>query len=189
MASEMVDELLADGRERMTRAIEATRAQFATVRTGRASPALLDRVTVDYYGSRTPLRSLATVSAPEARLLSVTPFDPSSLRSIERAIQESDVGVTPSNDGRVIRLSLPDLTEERRRELVKVARGIAEDGRVSVRTVRRAVMSDLRELKDEGELGSDEEHRAEEELQKLTDARVKEIDDLLSAKEHDILEV
>jgi ribosome recycling factor len=187
--SEMIDELLADARERMAKSVESTREQFGSVRTGRASPALLDRVSVDYYGALTPLRQLATITTPEARMLSVQPFDKSSIKAIERAILESDIGLTPGNDGNVIRLSVPELTEERRRDLVKVVRTIAEEGRVAIRNIRRDVMHDLRELKEEGEVGSDDEHRAETELQKVTDTRVTELDDLLKHKEDDILEV
>ena len=146
------------------------------MRTGRASPHLLDRIEVDYYGATTPLRQLAQISATEARLLTITPYDKNSIKAIEKAILESDVGLTPSNDGNVIRLPIPELTEERRNELVKVVHGIAEQGRVAVRNIRRDVMHDLRELKSEGEVGSDDEHRAESELQKLTDARIGEID-------------
>ena len=185
----MLQDLLDDAGERMTKSVESTRGEFATVRTGRASPHLLDRVDVEYYGTRTPLRQLANISATEARLLTITPYDKSSIKSIEKGILESDVGLTPSNDGNVIRLSIPELTEERRRELVKVVRGIAEDGRVAIRNIRRHVMHDLRELKEMGEVGSDDERRAETELQTLTDARVKEIDDALGRKEHEILEV
>ncbi|MGI8806143.1 MAG: ribosome recycling factor [Thermoleophilaceae bacterium] len=185
----MIDELLQDAAERMARTVAATRSEFASVRTGRASPHLLDRVEVDYYGARTPLRQLANISASEARLLTITPYDKSSIKAVERAILESDVGLTPSNDGNVIRIQIPELTEERRRELVKVVRGVAENGRVSVRNIRRECMHDLKELKQEGEAGSDEEHRAESELQKLTDARVKEIEDFLAGKEEEILEV
>ena len=137
---------------------------------GRASPALLDRIVVDYYGAPTPLKQLATINAPEARLLTVQPYDQSSIKAIEKAIMESDVGLTPTNDGKLIRLSIPELNEERRRELVKVVRGIAEEGRIAIRNVRRDVMHDLKELKDEGDVGADDEHRGEEELQKLTDA-------------------
>ena len=185
----MIDELLADAAERMTRSVEATRGEFGSVRTGRASPALLDRVVVDYYGAQTPLRQLSNISASEARLLTVTPYDKSAIKNIEKAIMESDVGLTPSNDGNVVRLSIPELNEERRRELVKVVRNIAEAGRVAVRNVRREVMHDLRELKEAGDTGSDEEHRAETQLQTLTDARVKEIDETLTAKEAEILQV
>jgi ribosome recycling factor len=185
----MIDELLEDGRERMAKSVESMKHEFGTVRTGRASPALLDRISVDYYGTATPLKQLATISAPEARLLTIQPYDKSSIKAIERAIQESDVGLTPNNDGNVIRLNVPELTEERRRQLVKVVRHIAEEGRVAIRNIRRDVMHDLRELKEAGETGSDDEHRAEVELQKLTDARISELDELLTHKEADILEV
>src|SRR5215208_1771010 len=185
----MIDELLQDAREHMDKSVEATRGKFGSVRTGRASPALLDRISVDYYGAQTPLRQLATINAPEARLLTVQPYDKSSIKAIERAILESDIGLTPNNDGSIIRLQIPELTEERRRELVKVVRGLAEEGRVAIRNIRRDVMHDLRELRDAGEAGSDDEHRAEEALQKLTDEKTKELDALVKSKEDEILEV
>jgi ribosome recycling factor len=185
----VIDELLQDARERMAKSVESTKHEFNSVRTGRASPALLDRINVDYYGAVTPLRQLATISAPEPRLLTVQPYDKSSIKAIEKAILESDIGLTPSNDGNLIRLTIPELTEERRRDLVKVVRHITEEGRVAVRNIRRDVMHDLRELKEAGEAGSDDEHRAEGELQKLTDAKVSELDGLLKAKEAEILEV
>jgi ribosome recycling factor len=185
----MIDDLLQDAREHMEKSVDATRHKFGSVRTGRASTALLDRITVDYYGAQTPLKQLATVSAPEARLLTVQPYDKSSIKNIERAIMESDIGLTPNNDGQIIRLSVPELTEERRKELVKVVRHLAEEGRVAIRNIRRDVMHDLRELRDAGEAGSDDEHRAEEALQKLTDEKVKELDAVLKAKEEEILEV
>ena len=159
------------------------------MRTGRASPPLLDRINVDYYGAQTPLKQLATIIAPEARLLTVQPYDKSSIKAIERAILESDVGLTPNNDGSIIRLQIPELTEERRKQLVKVVRGLAEEGTVAIRNIRRDVMHDLRELRDAGEAGADDEHRAEDALQKLTDEKVKELDALLKAKEDEILEV
>jgi len=187
--SEIIDELLDDARERMAKSVESMRHEFGTVRTGRANPALLDRVSVDYYGAVTPLKQLATISAPEARMLTVQPYDRSSIKAIERAILESDVGLTPGNDGNLIRLNVPELTEERRRQLVRVVRNIAEEGRVAIRNIRRDVMHDLRELKEAGEAGSDDEHRAEVELQKVTDARIGELDDALKHKEDDILEV
>jgi ribosome recycling factor len=187
--SELIDELLADGRDRMTKSVESMRHEFGSVRTGRASPALLDRISVDYYGTATPLKQLATVTAPEARMLTIQPYDKSSIKAIERAILESDVGLTPGNDGNLIRLVVPELTEERRKQLVKVVRHIAEEGRVAIRNIRRDIMHDLRELKEAGEAGSDDEHRAEVELQKVTDARIAELDDLLKHKEEDILEV
>jgi ribosome recycling factor len=189
MSTEMIDELLADAKERMQKSVESTRNELATVRTGRASPHLLDRLDVDYYGAQTPLKQLAQVAATDARLLTVTPYDKSSIGAIEKAVMESDLGLTPSNDGNVIRLGIPELTEERRKELVKIVHGIAEDGKVAVRNIRRDVMHDLRELKKEGEAGSDEEHHGETELQKHTDAATGEIDSLLKGKEEEILEV
>jgi ribosome recycling factor len=183
----MIEDLLKDARDRMGKSVESTRNEFATVRTGRASPHLLDRINVDYYGTQTPLRQLSNIAAPEARLLTVTPYDKSAIKQIEKAIMESDLGLTPSNDGNLIRLAIPELTEERRKELVKVVHGVAEEGRVAVRNIRRDCMHDLRELKSEGEVGADEERRAEGELQKLTDARIGEIDELLKGKEEEIL--
>src|SRR5438132_4872985 len=187
--SELIDLLLADARERMDKSVESIRHKFGTVRTGRASPALLDRVSVDYYGAQTPLKQLATISAPEPRMLTVQPYDRNSIKAIEKAILESDVGLTPNNDGQLIRLAVPELTEERRREMVKVVHGICEEGRVAIRNIRRDVMHDLRELKSEGEVGSDDEHRAEGELQKLTDEKVGELDSVMKHKEAEILEV
>ena len=150
MDEDLYNELMADAGERMKKSVEATRNEFATVRTGRASPHLLDRVNVDYYGAITPLKQLASISASEARLLTITPYDKSSIKAIEKSILESDVGLTPSNDGNLIRLTIPELTEERRKELVKVVHGIAEEGRVGVRNVRREVMHDLREHEEGG---------------------------------------
>jgi ribosome recycling factor len=183
----VIDDLLKDAGDRMGKSIEAIRHELATVRTGRASPHLLDRVNVDYYGTNTALKQLASVAATEARMLTITPYDKSAIKQMEKAILESDLGLTPSNDGNVIRLTIPELTEERRKELVKVVRGIGEEGRVAVRNIRRDCMHDLRELKTEGEVGKDEEHRAEEELQKLTDAKIEEIEQLLKGKEEEIL--
>jgi ribosome recycling factor len=187
--SEITDEYLADARQRMEKSVESCRHELATVRTGRASPHLLDRIEVDYYGAVTPLKQLAQISASDARLLTLTPFDKSSISAIEKAIMESDLGLTPNNDGNVIRLQIPELNEERRRELVKVVHGVGEEGKVAVRNIRRDVMHDLRELKKEGEVGEDDERRAEAELQKRTDAATGEIDALLKAKEEEILEV
>ena len=185
----IIEDFLSDAAERMAKSVDAMRHEFGTVRTGRATPALLDRIMVDYYGATTPLKQLSTVNAPEARLLTVQPYDRSSIKAIERAIMESDVGLTPSNDGNLIRLSIPELTEERRKQLVKVVRHIAEEGRVAIRNIRRDVMHDLRELKEAGEAGADDEHRAEAELQKLTDGRISDLDELLKVKEAEILEV
>jgi ribosome recycling factor len=189
MEDGIVKDLLDDAGARMDKSVEATKHEFGTVRTGRASPSLLDRVQVDYYGAVTPLRQLANLAASEARLLTITPYDKSSIKAIEKAILESDVGLTPSNDGSLIRLVIPELTEERRKDLAKVVRRIAEEGRVGVRNVRHDVQRDLRELKNEGDLGADDEHRAEAELQKLTDQHTAAIDAALAAKEKEILEV
>ena len=184
-----IEDFLADATRRMDKSIESTRQEFNSVRTGRASPALLDRVQVDYYGTPTPLKNLATISAPEPRLLNVQPFDPTSVKAIEKAIQESDLGLQPSNDGKLIRLPIPQLTEERRKELVKVVRRYAEDGKVAIRNVRRDVMRHLEELVRNGEVGDDEERRAENQVQKLTDEHTKSIDELLKHKEAEIMEV
>ena len=186
---ELIDELLEDARGRMDKSVESSRNELATVRTGRASPHLLDRISVDYYGTPTALKQLANVTTSDARLLTVTPYDKGSIAAIEKSIQESDIGLTPSNDGNVIRLQIPEMTEERRREMVKVVHGVAEEGRVAVRNVRRDVMHDLRELKKEGEAGEDDELRAESALQKQTDEATAEIDALLKGKEEEILEV
>jgi ribosome recycling factor len=185
----VIDDLLQDAREHMDKSVDATRHKFQSVRTGRASPALLDRINVDYYGAVTPLKQLSTISATEARLLTVQPYDKSSIKAIERAIMESDLGLTPNNDGQVIRLQIPELTEERRKQLVKVVRGLTEEGKVALRNIRRDTMHDLKELRDEGEAGADDEHRAEEALQRLTDEKVKELESLLKSKEAEILEV
>lgn len=186
---ELIDELLEDAKGRMAKSVESSRGELATVRTGRASPHLLDRIMVDYYGAQTPLKQLANVAASDARLLTVTPFDKGSIGAIEKAILESDVGLAPSNDGNLIRLQVPEMTEERRREMVKVVHGVAEDGRVAIRNIRRDIMQDLRELKKEGEAGEDDERRAESSLQKQTDDSIAEIDSLLKGKEEEILEV
>jgi ribosome recycling factor len=184
-----IDDFLADATQRMDKSVEATHEHFNSVRTGRASAALLDRIQIDYYGTATPLKNIATINVPEPRLLTIQPFDPSAMKQIERAMQESDLGLTPSNDGKVIRLPIPQLTEERRKELVKVARHMAEEGRVAVRNVRRDVMRHLEELVKNGDVGDDEERAAEARVQKLTDEHVAKIDDLLKRKEADIMEV
>ena len=185
----MIEDLLDDAKRRMDKSVEATANEFNTIRTGRASAALLDRVRVDYYGTETPLNQLATINVPEARLLTIQPYDPGSIKGIERAIQESELGLTPANDGKIIRLPIPQLTEERRKELVKVVRHVAEEGRVAVRNVRRDVMHHLKELVRDGDVGDDEERRAEDRAQKLTDEHVHKIDELLKRKEEEIMEV
>jgi ribosome recycling factor len=185
--SDVID--LSAAERRMRGAVESVKSNFATIRTGRANPTLLDRIEVEAYGSRMPLRSVANVGAPEPRLLTVTPFDPSTLKNIERAIRDSDIGLNPQNDGKIIRLPIPELTEERRRELIRVARHMAEEGRVSVRNVRRDELRDVHELRKEGEISQDDEHRAEDELQKLTNGYVKRIDAVLADKESELMEV
>ena len=185
--SEVID--LSAAERRMRGAADSVKNNFATIRTGRANPSILDRVEVEAYGSRMPLRSVANVGAPEPRLLTVTPFDPGSLKDIERAISESDIGLNPQNDGKILRLPIPELTEERRRDLIRMARGMAEEGRVSVRNVRRDETRDVQELRKMGEISQDDERRATEELQKLTDGYVKRIDAALADKESELLEV
>ena len=175
----MIENFLGDATQRMDKSVEATHEHFNSVRTGRATPALLDRIQIDYYGTPTPLKNLATINAPEPRLLTIQPFDPSSIKSVEKAIQESDLGLTPSNDGKLIRLPIPQLTEERRKELVKLVRSMAEEGRVAVRNVRRDAIRHLEELVKNGDTGDDDERAAEQRVQKLTDEHVAKIDDLL----------
>jgi len=184
-----VDTALKDADHKMEQAVFHLREDLSAIRTGRASGAVLSRIMVEYYGSPVPLNQLASVNVPEPRLLVVQPFDKNSIAQIEKAIQQSDLGITPSNDGQVVRLAFPPLTEERRKELVKQLHHRAEEGRVAVRNVRRDVMHDLKELVDSGEVGADEEHRAEERVQKLTDEHVHKIDELLKRKETEILEV
>ncbi len=183
------DELIQNAREKMVKSVEHARAEFATVRTGRASASLLDRIDVDYYGTATPLRQLSTVNVPEPRMMTVQPFDPTSIKAIEKAIMESDLGLTPSNDGKLIRLPIPQLTEERRKELVKIVRNMAEEHRVAVREIRRDAMRHLKDLVDKGDVGADEEHRSEGRVQELTAEHTKQIDDLLKHKEDEVMEV
>lgn len=175
--------------ERMKEVIESTSRDFAGVRTGRANPAILDRIVVDYYDTPTPLTQIASVSAPEPRLLVVTPWDKSVLGQIERAIQKSDIGLVPANDGNVIRMAIPHLTEERRRELVKLVRKMAEEKRINIRGVRRDAMDEVRSLEKEGTITEDELRRAQDEIQKVTDKYIAEIDDMLAEKEVEIMQV
>lgn len=185
----MIGELIADGRRRMENAVEALGAEFSAVRTGRASTGILDRITVDYYGTKTPLKQLASLATPDSRTISITVFDKSVVNSVVRAIQESDLGLTPNTDGLVVRLNIPPLSAERRKDLVRLVRGMAEDSRVAVRNVRRDVIQHLKNLKKESEISEDEERRAEEEVQKLTDSFIEKIDELLHRKEEEILEI
>lgn len=187
--NETVQEFINDASGRMDKAVSACHNEFNTVRTGRASTALLDRINVDYYGTSTPLKQLANISAPESRLLVITPYDKSVIKEIEQAILESELGLNPGNDGNVIRLSIPELTEERRQELVKVVKGLAENGRVAVRNIRRHTNHDFKELQKDGEISEDELHWAEDELQKVTDGHIEKIDRILKHKEEEILEV
>ncbi len=185
----MIRDLIADGKRRMESAVEALRHEFNSVRTGRASIGLLDRIQVDYYGTKTPLKQLASLATPDARTLSITVYDKAAVTFAVRAIQESDLGLTPNVDGNVVRLTIPPLTSERRQELVKMVKSMAEDSRVAVRNVRRDVIQDLKDLKREGEVSEDDEHRAEEEVQKLTDGTIETINEVVHHKEGEILEV
>ena len=180
---------MSDSREKMQKAIAHTQHEFAGVRTGRASPALIENLRIDYYGSEVPLKQLAGFNVPEARLLVVNPYDKGSMAAIEKAIRNSDLGINPSNDGQVIRLSFPQLTEERRKEMVKVVHHKAEEGRVQVRNIRRAARKDLEALEKDHEISSDELERAEKDLEKITHDYVAEIDRMLQHKEQELLEV
>ncbi|MGI6147976.1 MAG: ribosome recycling factor [Limnochordia bacterium] len=182
-------EILKEGESRMQGVIAATKKSFAAVRTGRANPALLDRIVVSYYGTPTPLTQMAGVSAPEPRLLVISPWDKNSLKDIERAILASDLGLTPTNDGSVIRLAIPPLTEERRRDLVKVVRKDAEEHRVAVRNIRRDMNDAVKKLEKNGEISEDESRRVQSEIQELTNKYIAEIDNLLELKEKEIMEV
>jgi ribosome recycling factor len=183
------DGTLKDADHKMQRAVEVTREELTSVRTGRATPAILSRVAVDYYGTHTPLNQLASFSVPEPRLLVIQPFDRNAMSAMEKAIMQSDLGLTPSNDGNVIRLAFPPLTEERRKELIRLVRERGEEGRVAVRNVRRHAMHDLERLKKDGEVSEDDLNRSEKELQKQTDRHVGEIDELVTHKEKELMEV
>ena len=185
----MIDDALLDATEKMSKAVIHTRSEFSGIRTGRATPALVEKLKVEYYGSELPLQQLAGFSVPEARLLVIQPYDKAAIKPIERALQHSDLGITPSNDGIVIRLVFPELTTERRKELVKVVRHKAEDGRVAIRNVRRAARHHLETLEREGDISADELERAEKDLEKLTHDQVAEIDRMLTRKEQELLEV
>ncbi|HVF75132.1 MAG TPA: ribosome recycling factor [Acidimicrobiales bacterium] len=181
--------VMSDTREKMAKAVAHAQVDFASVRTGRASPALVEKLRVEYYGSEVPLQQIAGINVPEARLLVITPYDKTALKSIEKAIQNSDLGINPSNDGVVIRLSFPPLTEERRKEMVKVVKHKAEEARVAIRNLRRAARHDLEALEKDGDISSDELERAEKEMEKITHEYVAEIDRLLAHKEQELLEV
>jgi len=185
----MVKETLTEAEDRMKGAITVLENDLAAIRTGRASPALIERLLVNYYDTPTPLQQLATISAPEPRLLTIKPFDPASLKDIERAIQASELGLTPNNDGKIIRLNIPPLTEERRRDLVKVVNHRLEESRVAVRNIRRSAHDDLREFEKEKMISEDDLKRGETDLQKLTDKYVEKVDELGARKEAEIKEV
>ena len=185
----MIDETLLEAEEKMDKAVEVAKEDFSAIRTGRATPALFNKVMVDYYGAPTPLQQLASFQVPEARTVLISPYDRASLNDIEKALRASDLGVNPSNDGVIIRISLPVLTEERRKEYIKIARNKAEDARVSVRSVRRRAKDELDRIVKDGEAGEDEGSRAEKELEQLTRRHVDVIDELLRHKEIELLEV
>ena len=185
----MIDETLFEAEEKMEKAVEVAKDNFAGIRTGRAHPGMFQKITVDYYGAPTPLQQLASFQTPEARTIIISPFDKSSMHAIEKAIQQADLGVNPSNDGNIIRCTMPQLTEERRREYVKMANTEAEEARVSVRNIRRSAKTALEKLVKNGEVGEDEGTRAEKELEALTKRHVDQIDDLLKHKEAELLEV
>ena len=185
----MIKDLLAETKQRMEKAIDALQVDLRSIRTGRASPALVERLKVEYYGVPTPLNQLATISAPEPRLLTIRPWDATALSAIEKAIQKSDLGLTPSNDGKIIRLVIPRLNEERRQDLVKVVAKRVEEGRVAIRNIRRSAMDDLRDFEKEKLISEDEMHKGREEVQELTDKLVADVDEVGKAKEKEILEI
>ena len=185
----MIDETLFDAEEKMDKAIEVAREDFAGVRAGRATAALFNKITVDYYGVPTPIQQVASITIPEARMAMITPFDKSVLGAVERAIRDSDLGVNPGNDGAVIRVNVPQLTEERRKEFIKIARAKAEDARVTVRNIRRHANDELKKIQKDGDAGEDDVRRAEKALDELTSKHVGHIDDLLKHKEAELLEV
>lgn len=185
----MIDETLQETNAKMSKAVEALRRDLATVRTGRASPAIVDHVKVDYHGVPTPLKQMATITVPEARLLLIQPWDRSAMSAIDKAIQKSDLGLNPANDGNVMRIAIPQLSEERRRELVKLVHKRAEEGRVAVRNVRRGALEELKQLERNKDISEDERKRAQEQVQQLTDKFVAEVDETAKVKEAELLEV
>lgn len=185
----MIEDVLAESERKMTKAVEALKKDLSGIRTGRASPALIERLPIEYYGATTPLNQLAGISAPEPRLLVVQPWDRSAMGAIEKGILKSELGLNPTNDGKVIRLAIPTLTEERRRELVKFVKGKVEEGKVAIRNLRREAVADLKDLKQEKMISEDDERRADEKAQELTDRFIKQMDAVGAAKEAEILEV
>ncbi|HLT17755.1 MAG TPA: ribosome recycling factor [Acidimicrobiales bacterium] len=189
MSAEMLKLVLDETADKMRKAVEHTRSEFAGVRTGRATPALVEKLPVEYYGSEVPLQQIAGFQVPEARMLVISPYDKSALGAIEKAIQHSDLGLNPSNDGQVIRLAFPQLTAERRKDLVRVVKNMAEEGRIAIRNLRRSARHEFEALEKEGDITEDEVIRAEKELDKLTHAQEAEIDKALEQKERELLEV
>jgi len=185
----VIDETLLEAEEKMEKAVSVAKDDLASVRTGRATPNMFSRVVVDYYGAPTPINQLASINVPEARMAVIKPYDASQLRQLEKAIRDSDLGLNPSNDGQIIRVVIPPLSEERRREMVKVARGKGEDARVTVRSIRRKARDELHRIVRDGDAGEDDVARAEKELQGTTDRYVHQIDDLVKHKETELLEV
>ena len=185
----MIDETLFDAEEKMEKAVAVAKDDLSSVRTGRATPSMFARVVIDYYGAMTPLNQLSSINIPEARMAIIKPYDASQLKAVEKAIRDSDLGLNPSNDGQIIRVVIPQLSEERRREMVKVARGKGEDARVTIRSIRRKAMDELHRIVRDGDAGEDEVTRAEKELQGATDRYVHQIDDLVKHKESELLEV
>jgi len=185
----VINDTLKDAEKKMDKAVEVTREDFASIRTGRANPSMFHKLTADYYGTPTPLQQLASFTAPEARVIIISPYDQSAMSGIEKAIRDSDLGVNPTNDGNVIRVAIPQLTEERRRDLVKQAKSKGEDARVSVRNIRRKAMEELHRIKKDGEAGEDDVKHAEKELEKTTHQYVGQIDELVKHKEGELLEV
>jgi len=185
----VINEIKTDAKERMAKSIEAYKTHLNKVRTGRAHPSLLDNLSVDYYGMETPLNQVGNISTPDARTLAITVFDKGMIGAVEKAILKSDLGLNPSSQGTLIRIPLPPLTEERRKDLVKVVRGEAENGKISVRNIRRDANSDIKGLEKEKEISEDEQHKAEDEIQKITDSFIKQIDEILAIKEKELMEV
>ena len=185
----MIDETLLEAEEKMEKAVDVAKDDFAAIRTGRANPAMFSKILVDYYGSPTPLQQLASFQTPEARTMIITPYDRSSMGGIEKAIRDSDLGVNPTNDGTIIRVVLPQLTQERRRDYIKLARNKAEEAKVSVRNIRRRAKEELDRIARDGEAGEDDVNRAEKELEQVTKRHVDAVDDLLRHKETELLEV
>jgi ribosome recycling factor len=189
MPETFFDELMEDAKKKMESVINATKKEFGMIRTGRANPSILDRVLVDYYGTPTPINQMASISVPEPRLLTIQPWDKSIVKSVEKAILQSDLGLVPNSDGTVIRIQIPHLTEERRRELVRLVNKEAEEGKVAVRNIRRQINADLKELEKSGDISEDDNRRAQTKVQEITDHFINEIDNLRAAKEKEIMEV